>query len=140
MSDNAAKQAPSDPVAEPAPDPIAEVTNVSFSYSDAYGLPPVLENVSLRVDAGTFLGLIGPNGGGKTTLLKAVIGLLKPYRGTIEFRKDLRGKKKPIGYLPQVKHIDRKFPITVFDVVRSGSIMEGAAKSKTIIKEKVEQL
>lgn len=116
--------------------PLIKIENLSVGYDRV----PVLENVNLEICEKDFIGVIGPNGGGKTTLLKAIIGLLKPFRGTIEFRKDLNGKKKPIGYLPQVKHIDRKFPITVFDVVASGSIMEGAVKSKTHIKERVEQL
>ncbi|NQU55202.1 MAG: ABC transporter ATP-binding protein [Bacteroidetes bacterium] len=115
---------------------LIKISNLNIGYDRI----PVLQNVNLEIREQDFIGVIGPNGGGKTTLLKAILGLLKPFSGTIEFRKDLNGKKKPIGYLPQVKHIDRKFPITVFDVVRSGSIMEGAAKSKTIIKDRVEQL
>ena len=79
----------------------------------------VLENVNLAVSDGDFLGMIGPNGGGKTTLLKAILGLVKPDSGTIRFH-----FKKPegnaIGYLPQINQIDKKFPITVLDVVRSG--------------------
>lgn len=117
-------------------EPLVKITNLDIGYDKI----PVLQNVNLEVYDKDFLGVIGPNGGGKTTLLKAILGLLKPFSGTIEFGKDLEGRKKPIGYLPQVKHIDRKFPITVFDVVRSGSIMAGAAKSKTTIKEKVEHL
>jgi zinc transport system ATP-binding protein len=117
-------------------DPLVKIENLSVGYDKV----PILENANLEIFEKDFIGVIGPNGGGKTTLLKAILGLLKPFSGTINFRKDLNGKKKPIGYLPQVRHIDRKFPISVFDVVRSGSIMESAIKSKSIIKERVEQL
>lgn len=117
-------------------EPLIKIANLNIGYDKNL----VLRNVNINICEQDFIGVIGPNGGGKTTLLKAILGLLKPFSGTIKFRKDLNGKKKPIGYLPQVKHIDRKFPITVFDVVRSGSIMEGAAKSKSIIKDRVEQL
>ena len=117
-------------------EPLIKITNLNIGYDKI----PVLQNVNLEICEKDFLGVIGPNGGGKTTLLKAILGLLKPFSGTIEFRKDISGKRKPIGYLPQVKHIDRKFPITVFDVVHSGSIMEGTSKSKTVIKDKVEHL
>lgn len=115
---------------------LIKISNLNIGYDKT----PVLQNVNFEICERDFIGVIGPNGGGKTTLLKAILGLLKPFSGTIEFRKDLNGKKKPIGYLPQVKHIDSKFPITVFDVVRSGSIMEGVPKSNTIIKERVAQL
>ncbi len=117
-------------------EPLIKISNLSVGYDKT----PVLRNVNLEIYEKDFVGVIGPNGGGKTTLLKAILGLLDPLEGSIEFRDDIRGKKKPIGYLPQVRHIDRKFPITVFDVVRSGSIMEGAAKSKIVIKSKVEKL
>jgi zinc transport system ATP-binding protein len=60
--------------------------------------------------------VIGPNGGGKTTLIKTILGLIKPISGEL----NLLINKKNIGYLPQVNQIDKRFPITVFDVVRSG--------------------
>jgi zinc transport system ATP-binding protein len=95
--------------------PILEIKNLNVSY---HGIR-VLENVNLTVSEDDFLGVIGPNGGGKTTLLKAILGLVKPESGTIRFHlKKTEGKA--IGYLPQINQIDRKFPITVLDVVRSG--------------------
>lgn len=116
---------------------LIKIENLTVGYDKI----PVLENVNLDIFENDFIGVIGPNGGGKTTLLKAVLGLLKPSEGNIIFRKDINKRKKPIGYLPQVRHIDRKFPITVFDVVRSGSIMEGQAKIKSSdLKQKVESL
>ncbi len=114
-------------------EPLIKISDLSLGYDKT----PVLEKVNLAIYERDFLGVIGPNGGGKTTLLKAILGLLKPFGGKIEFRHDLQGKKKPIGYLPQVKHIDRKFPIAVFDVVKSGLMMQPEAFSKAEIKQKV---
>jgi len=117
-------------------EPLIKIEDLMVGYNKV----PVLKNVNLKIFENDFIGVIGPNGGGKTTLLKAILGLLKPLSGTIEFRKDINGSKKQIGYLPQVKHIDRKFPITVFDVVRSGSIMQNQFKGKTHIKLKINNL
>lgn len=117
-------------------EPVIKIKNVSVGYDKI----TVLKNLNLEIFDNDFLGVIGPNGGGKTTLLKAILGLVKPFSGQIEFREDLKGKQKPIGYLPQVKYIDRKFPITVFDVVKSGSMMQRNIVSKTRIKQKVTDL
>ncbi|MDO8951794.1 MAG: ABC transporter ATP-binding protein [Draconibacterium sp.] len=116
--------------------PLIEIQNLTVGYDRT----PVLQHVNLDIFENDFLGVIGPNGGGKTTLLKAILGLLKPFEGKIEFRDDIKGKKKPIGYLPQVKHIDRKFPITVTDVVKSGLMMSNGSKSATSAKQKVADL
>ena len=106
-----------------------------------YDKEPVLRNVNFNIFEKDFIGVIGPNGGGKTTLLKAILGLLKPMSGKIFFRKDIDRQKKPIGYLPQVKHMDRNFPITVFDVVHSGSLMKNSKKSTSSeIRKKTENL
>jgi len=93
---------------------ILEIKNLNISYDGTR----VVENASLNVSEGDFLGVIGPNGGGKTTLLKAILGLVKPDSGTIRFH--FKKEDKAIGYLPQINQIDHKFPITVIDVVRSG--------------------
>lgn len=117
-------------------EPLIKIENLTVAYDKV----PVLQNVNLDIFEKDFLGVIGPNGGGKTTLLKAILGLLKPQHGKVIFGKDLNGRKKPIGYLPQVKHIDRKFPITVSDVVLSGSVMENKKCSKAEMKDRVENL
>ena len=117
-------------------DPLIQIQNLTVGYDRT----PVLQHINLDIFENDFLGVIGPNGGGKTTLLKAILGLLKPIEGTIEYRNDIKGKKKPIGYLPQVKHIDRKFPITVADVVKSGLMMINGSKNATQAKQKVADL
>ncbi|MDR0349853.1 MAG: metal ABC transporter ATP-binding protein [Tannerella sp.] len=98
-----------------------DVGNLSVSY----GTKQVLRDVSFTLFAHDFLGIIGPNGGGKTTLLKVLLGLLKPAAGRISFyldRKNVPALK--IGYLPQINQIDCKFPIAVRDAVASGLMAE----------------
>ena len=112
--------------------PLIKIENLTVGYDKI----PVLKNVNLEIYENDFLGIIGPNGGGKTTLLKAILGLLKPMSGRIIFSKEMERRKKPIGYLPQVRNIDRKFPITVFDVVLSGAIMQNRNNAKNEAKEK----
>lgn len=91
-----------------------------------YGEKIVLKDVSLEVWKDDFLGIIGPNGGGKTTLLKVILGLLTPKTGTVRFYAD-GDKEVPslkIGYLPQMSVIDKKFPISVREVITSGLCAE----------------
>jgi len=118
-------------------DALIKIENLSAGYDKT----PVLWNVDLEIFEKDFIGVIGPNGGGKTTLLKVILGLLNPLNGKLIFRTDINNRKKPIGYLPQVKHIDKNFPITVFEVVRSGSLMENNfGSNKKRIKELIEYL
>lgn len=99
--------------------PLIHVNRVSFAWEKEW----VLEEIDLKIFERDFIGMIGPNGGGKSTLIRIIMGILPPGSGKIYFREDLPRLKRPIGYLPQVRHIDRQFPITVSDVVRSGSLM-----------------
>lgn len=92
--------------------PIVILENISTGY----GTKPVLENVNLNIQSNDFIGVLGPNGGGKTTLMKLILGLLHPYSGKISFPSG----RPPTGYLPQVSQIDKSFPITVKELVSSG--------------------
>lgn len=81
----------------------------------------VLEDVNLEVKEGDFLGLIGPNGGGKTTLLRAILGLIKPSRGRVlVLGTSPEAARKRVGYLPQKSLFDQKFPISALEVVMMG--------------------
>jgi len=84
---------------------------------------PALEGVNLSINQDDFLGIIGPNGGGKTTLLKTILGLAKPSRGKIRVMGSTpeRGRKF-VGYVPQYSLFDRDFPISVWDVVLMGRL------------------
>jgi len=82
----------------------------------AYQKQPALINVSLSIFDKDFVGIIGPNGGGKTTLIKVILGLIRPQKGTITYGIE----KTDIGYLPQGAQVDDQFPITVREVVASG--------------------
>ena len=82
---------------------------------------PVLEDISLSIAPSDYLAIIGPNGGGKTTLLKVILGLIEPDSGEAEVfgKRPVEGRKE-IGYLPQHTAFDPNFPISVFDVVLMG--------------------
>ncbi|MCI0507016.1 MAG: ABC transporter ATP-binding protein [Gammaproteobacteria bacterium] len=99
------------------PDTIIKIDNVSFRFDG----PLVLDHVSLNIAKGEFLGIVGPNGGGKSTLLKLVLGLLEPESGAISvLGKSPRRGRSAIGYVPQYAAFERSFPITVQDAVLLG--------------------
>ena len=84
---------------------------------------PVLEGINLSIQQHDFLGIIGPNGGGKSTLLKVILGLLEPTRGTVTvFGHTPEQGRKYVGYVPQFSLFDRDFPISVWDVVLMGRV------------------
>lgn len=97
--------------------PLVEIRNLTVGYDETI----ILSDVSLTIFDRDFIGVIGPNGGGKTTLLKAILGLLTPVQGEVVFHDCMtEGNHHRIGYLPQINNIDRKFPISVSEVVKSG--------------------
>lgn len=99
---------------------IIELSDISFSYPNN----PVLKGINLNVHKGDYLGIIGPNGGGKSTLLKLMLGLLKPESGNIKlFDKDISDFNdwSKIGYVPQkAVNFDSNFPATVYEVASMG--------------------
>jgi len=101
---------------------IVSIDHVTAGYDSS---KDVLIDVSLRIAERDFLCIVGPNGGGKTTLLRVLLGLLKPRLGAVHFYRDGQPiPKLPMGYLPQVNAIDRRFPISVAEVVASGFLAE----------------
>jgi zinc transport system ATP-binding protein len=92
--------------------PLIEIKNFTIGYDSQ----KVLDNVNLAISSNDFIGVIGPNGGGKTTLIKAILGLLSGWSGTITSSLD----QSKMGYLPQQNPFDKEFPITVNEVVLSG--------------------
>ncbi len=98
---------------------IIELDNVSFSYNGE----ELIENISLKIYEKDFLGVVGPNGGGKTTLIKLILGLLKPASGEIKvFGKSPKRGRSGIGYLSQFEDIDFSYPITVEQVVMTSTL------------------
>lgn len=97
-------------------EPIIKIENLGVRYDKI----TALEHVNLTIYSDDFIGVIGPNGGGKSTLVKAIMGVV-PYSGDILFGESLMRHKKPhIGYLPQISSFDKAFPISVEEVVMSG--------------------
>jgi len=100
---------------------VIEVSHLSFSY----GSHLVLDDISFSVHNGDYYLIIGPNGGGKTTLIRLILGLLTPKHGTVSvFGANATENKKRIGYVPQYHTCDFSLPVTVHDLVRMGCLSE----------------
>lgn len=107
---------------------IIEIKNLTYSYDKQI----ILENINLNVEKKDFLAIIGPNGGGKSTLLKAILGINQIKKGTIE----ILGEKPSlnlsrVGYVPQNTNINTNFPIKVIEVVMMGHIRDENEKVKS---------
>ncbi len=98
---------------------VIRLCDVDFVYDDAQ----ILDKVNVSISEGELIGIFGPNGGGKTTFLKLLMGFVKPYLGSIEILgKPPKEARKDIGYVPQGTHIDKQFPISVLEVVLGGAL------------------
>lgn len=96
-----------------------EVNDVTFSYDKA----PILEDVTFTLNQGDFLGIIGPNGGGKTTLLKLLLGILEPDKGVLKVLGEApRDAKHRVGYVPQYTDFNLSFPVSALDIVLMGRL------------------
>jgi zinc transport system ATP-binding protein len=100
--------------------PAIEIKNLWVSYDTTVAL----KDINLTVRQGDIFGIIGPNGGGKSTLLKAILGLIPPTKGTIRiFGESPEHGRRHIGYVPQFALFDREFPISVLDVALMGCLV-----------------
>jgi zinc transport system ATP-binding protein len=100
--------------------PLVDISGVDFAFAQQL----VLKQINLRIDSGTTLGLIGPNGGGKTTLIRLLLGMISPTRGNIRIDglmpRQAVARGDLLGYLPQRPRVPSSFPITVRQLVRLG--------------------
>lgn len=102
---------------------IVELSHVSFGYESGV---PALEDVTFRIERGRSGCIVGPNGGGKSTLMRLLLGLLVPQRGEIRvFGKAPAAARPLVGYMPQYHQLDAAFPVTVFEVVLMGRMRRG---------------
>jgi zinc transport system ATP-binding protein len=119
--------------------PVIELNDVCFSYRKR----EVLHNVGFQVQSSDMMAIVGPNGGGKTTLLLLILGLLNPNRGRVLlFGEAPQQTRKRVGYVPQNLSFDNAFPITALDVVKMGCLhrKQGKHRSKEIRESAVEAL
>jgi len=104
-------------------EPVIAIERMSFAYEPGR---PVLADVDLVVHERDFVCLVGPNGGGKTTLIRLMLGLLRPTRGSIRvFGRSPQEARLRVGYMPQHAHLDPRFPVNVMDVVLMGRLGTG---------------
>lgn len=116
---------------------IIELLDVTARYDNRV----VFSDVSLTVSKGDFLAITGPNGGGKTTLLRLMLGLLTPDRGSVTYFLDGSPVKKlGVGYLPQKNKIDSRFPVTVEEVVGQGLMRDAAFMRNRLPATEVERV
>ncbi|MEG1621480.1 MAG: ABC transporter ATP-binding protein [Oscillospiraceae bacterium] len=119
-----------------------EIENLTVHY----GQHPAITDVNLTINEGDFLGIMGPNGGGKSTLVKAILGIIPKTKGKIlVYGEDIEKNRKKIGYVSQFSDVDKSFPISVLEVAMTG-MMKGSlhpffrysAENKKIAHEKLE--
>ncbi|MDI3533826.1 MAG: zinc transport system ATP-binding protein [Thermosediminibacterales bacterium] len=108
-----------------------ELKNVNVYYDKVCAL----KNINLQVKKSEFLGIIGPNGGGKTTLLKLILGMIKPSSGIVNINENIT-----IGYVPQTSNFNKHFPIKVLDVILMGRLDKSLKLFHKYTKEDVEKV
>ena len=105
--------------------PAVTMAGMDFAFDDEL----VLEDATLSIQEGDFVAVVGPNGGGKTTLIKLMVGLLTPLRGTVEvFGQSPTRSAERLGYVPQIWDCRPRFPVTVLDVTLMGLVGPGRAE------------
>ncbi|MDX9924708.1 MAG: ATP-binding cassette domain-containing protein, partial [Ignavibacteriaceae bacterium] len=107
----------------------------------------VLEDITFKIADKEFLGIIGPNGGGKTTLIKTLLGLIKPFKGEVKvFGEAPESASKHIGYVPQFSTFDMTYPISVHNVVLMGRMAVNGGKKgfnsndEEVVKQSLEKV
>ncbi len=117
-------------------DSAISVKNLSVSY----GSIGVVSDININIKIGEFLGITGSNGGGKTTVLSAVLGILKPDSGEISvLGTDIFKGRNSIGYVPQTVSVDRQFPISVIETVMTAFLKSGLHPFKRYSKTEKEK-
>jgi zinc transport system ATP-binding protein len=117
--------------------PIVEIKNVSYAYDGQLAI----QGVNLEIQQDDFIAMIGPNGGGKTTLLKLMLGLLKPTEGSIlVLGQSTAAASHHIGYVPQDIHYNRNFPVTALDVVLMGKLEPKKGRGRHKARNRQESL
>ena len=103
--------------------PVIEADHLFFEYENGF---PILEDVSFVIEEGKSGCIVGPNGGGKSTLLKVLLGLLAPASGTVKlFGVSPAEARRRVGYMPQYHQLDAAFPVTALEVAEMGCLKPG---------------
>lgn len=117
-------------------DSAIHIENLSVKYDNIFAL----SDIQMDVARGEYLGIIGPNGGGKSTLLKAILGLIPVQTGDITFFGQKSGKSRHfLGYVPQFTEFDRSFPINVLEVILTGMLAKGLVPFRRYSSEEVKK-
>jgi zinc transport system ATP-binding protein len=115
-------------------EPVVEIDNLTFAYNGR----SILQQINLTIEQGDFMAMIGPNGGGKTTLVKLMLGLLAPSQGAVRILgRPPRKASHRLGYVPQNTHINPDFPVSVLDVVLMGQLQPGSRRMRHSKQDRV---